>query len=973
MEKKHRRFRVVLPIAAVVVLLVAGVFYYIAGIQRSLWNQTVAEILEVTSQGNHAFEIYVNKDMQILNRIVKHLSVLDAGDEALITREIDSFEDGEVYFTVIVPDRSLMYSRGGQGARQIEEEERRMFASFGQTGIREPYLDPYTGERMVGGYQRFSFADGTEGIIQVKRETTMVEAEFMLSFYNGAGVSYVINREGDILLMPSHLDGARTTINLLDEVERSVSGGADVEWLRGRIARGEEGVTRFRLDGEECVLAFTPVEGTDGWCLVAVVPDSVIMSHANNILKSTQTFIVLLGMILGGAGLVFFMKQWSDKKLLEKEDNVRYREQLFDILANNTNDVFLMFTTTDYKVEYVSPNIERVMGITCEAIKADIGELAHTSAGADWDYSAVKAMKPGDSISCERERIHRRTEEPRWFFETIYRTAVGGSQRFVAVLSDRTHERRSEDALKDALEIAKAANESKSVFLSNMSHDIRTPMNAIVGFSSLLQRDADNPEKVQEYTRKITASSQHLLGLINDVLDMSKIESGKTTLNISEISLAELVDELGTMIQPQAKAKRQEFQISVYDIRDEEVLGDRLRINQILINILSNAVKYTQEGGKIEMTVRQLPQKTKYYARFQIMIQDNGIGMTPDYLETIFQPFSRESSGRTASIQGTGLGMAITKNLVDLMGGTIQVDSALGEGSTFTVSLELRIKERNVDPDFWKKHGVFNLLVVDDEEAICAGIRTAMTETGVNVSYALGGQEAVRMAQEAQDAGRGFDLMLIDWQMPDISGIETARRMRQIVPPEVPIMILTAYDAGQLEKEGAEAGISGFLQKPFFLSNFKIVLDGLQETAEKPADQETDDVLSGRQILVAEDNELNSEILMELLEMAGAACEVTKNGQEVLERFAQSAPGRYDLILMDVQMPVMNGYEATKAIRACGHPQAKTIPIIAMTANAFAEDIKEALDAGMDQHVSKPVDMERLKQAVRVVISQEKE
>ena len=218
MEKKHRRFRVVLPIAAVVVLLVAGVFYYIAGIQRSLWNQTVAEILEVTSQGNHAFEIYVNKDMQILNRIVKHLSVLDAGDEALITREIDSFEDGEVYFTVIVPDRSLMYSRGGQGARQIEEEERRMFASFGQTGIREPYLDPYTGERMVGGYQRFSFADGTEGIIQVKRETTMVEAEFMLSFYNGAGVSYVINREGDILLMPAHLDGARTTINLLDEV-----------------------------------------------------------------------------------------------------------------------------------------------------------------------------------------------------------------------------------------------------------------------------------------------------------------------------------------------------------------------------------------------------------------------------------------------------------------------------------------------------------------------------------------------------------------------------------------------------------------------------------------------------------------------------------------------------------------------------------------------------------------------------------
>ena len=695
----------------------------------------------------------------------------------------------------------------------------------------------------------------------------------------------------------------------------------------------------------------------------------MIMKNANDILKSSQTFIFLFSGIFIMAGLFIYMGQHSHRRLMEKEGDLKYREQLFSILANNTNDVFLMFTTDDYTIEYISPNVERVLGIPQEEARKDIGLLNKFQiCDREKVNGQIEELDAEGSVSYEGEWIHKKSGERRWFRGTVYITSVNDSKRYVAVLSDRTQERQNQQTLTEALEIAKSANESKSVFLSNMSHDIRTPMNAIVGFSALMQRDANNPDKVREYTRKIASSSQHLLGLINDVLDMSKIESGKTTLNISEISLAQLVEELMSMMQPQAKAKHQDFKIYVRDICNEEVLGDRLRINQILINIISNALKYTPENGKVEMTVMQLPQRAKNFGLFRFIISDNGIGMSKEYLETIFQPFSRETTKKTLGIQGTGLGMAITKNLVDLMGGTIEVKSELDKGSVFTLDLELRIREGEIDPEFWQKHGLTRLLVVDDEEDICKGIRYAMADTGVQIEYAPGGLPAVAMAQKAQDEGNGYNLMLIDWQMPDINGIETARRIRKIVPSDVPIMILSAYDLSEVEEEGIEAGIDGFMPKPFFLSNFRNLVDNLKTHHNtKEESEEQDDVLSGKRILAAEDIDLNVEILMELLKMAGAECEWAKDGREAVEKFEQSVPGYYDLILMDVQMPVMNGYDATKAIRQSGHSQAETVPIIAMTANAFSEDVKDALDAGMNAHVAKPIDMEQLKAAAREV------
>ncbi len=530
---------------------------------------------------------------------------------------------------------------------------------------------------------------------------------------------------------------------------------------------------------------------------------------------------------------------------------------------------------------------------------------------------------------------------------------------------------RSKEAAEQAFQIAEGANRAKSAFLSNMSHDIRTPMNAVVGFATLMFRDAENPEKVREYARKISASSQHLLGLINDILDISKIEAGKTVLNLSDENIVDLIEGIDSIIRPQMKAKGHTFEVYSKGIRHEHVVMDRLRLNQVLLNLLSNAVKYTPDGGHVSLTVQELPQHTNQLARYRFIVKDNGYGMTPEYVQKIFHAFTREEDSVTNKIQGTGLGMAITKNLIDLMDGKILVESEKGNGSTFTVDLDLHISEHAIDYDFWSKHGITRLLTVDDEEVICQNIQMAMEGTGVSVDYALDGQTAVDRIKSAEQAGQPYHIVLLDWKMPLLDGVETTKKIRREISQDVPILILTSYDWPEIEEAATQAGVDAFLPKPFFLTSFRQKIGlMLNQTAAAPETAEEDErsILEGLHILVAEDNEINAEILNELLNIVGATCDVCKNGALVAEAFEKSEPGEYQLILMDVQMPVMNGYEATKTIRGLTHPLAQSIPIIAMTANAFAEDIRDALEAGMNAHVAKPVDMAVLEQTVRTIL-----
>ena len=527
---------------------------------------------------------------------------------------------------------------------------------------------------------------------------------------------------------------------------------------------------------------------------------------------------------------------------------------------------------------------------------------------------------------------------------------------------------RSKETAEEAFRIAEEANRAKSSFLSNMSHDIRTPMNAIVGFAALLSRDAENPDKVKEYTKKISSSSQHLLGLINDILDISKIEAGKAALNLSDENMVEMIEEIDAIIRPQMKAKGHTFEVHSKDMKHEQVIMDKLRLNQILLNLLSNAVKYTPDGGRVTLTVQELPQRARQFVNFRFIVADNGYGMSEEYVQKIFQAFTREEDSVTNKIQGTGLGMSITKNLVELMGGNIQVDSKKGEGTVFTVNLELHISGQTVDHDFWEKNGISRMLVVDDEEAICNSIQMTMEGTGVTVEYALDGQTAVDMVKQSDGEGRLYNVVLLDWKMPGMDGVETVRRIRREILKDIPIFVLTGYDWADIEEEAERAGVDAFLQKPFFLTSFRQKVDSVISQEPESDDSDEQSIFQAMHILVAEDNEINAEILSELLDMAGASCEIYENGQLAAEAFEQSEPGQYQLVLMDVQMPVMNGYDATRAIRKSAHPMAEKIPIIAMTANAFAEDIRDALESGMNAHVSKPIDMTVLDQAVRSVI-----
>jgi signal transduction histidine kinase/CheY-like chemotaxis protein len=520
--------------------------------------------------------------------------------------------------------------------------------------------------------------------------------------------------------------------------------------------------------------------------------------------------------------------------------------------------------------------------------------------------------------------------------------------------------------LAEALQAAQAASNSKTMFLSNMSHDIRTPMNAVLGFASLLAKDAENPEKVREYTKKIMASGQHLLSLINDILDVSKIESGKVVLAIEEFTLNDLVSSVDAIIRPMANAKEQTFNIEVTNIEHEYLQGDETRINQILINLLSNAVKYTPQGGNIWFRIIGLKQRSSQYEHIRIEVEDDGYGMTKEYLKTIFDAFTRAENSTTNKVQGTGLGMAITKNIVELMGGTIDVFSEVNQGSLFRVDLELSIPQEQKYKRFWEESGIARVMAVSGSAEGGKNIQMLMKDVGITVHTAFDREEAMCLIADCSSRQEGYDAVLLDWDTPERNAVRIAEEIRKTLPETVPILFLTAQGP-----EGVEDALrmknTGVLSKPFFVSAFQEKIsemaaekDGavLQEPAEH-------DNLEGMHFLAAEDNEINAEILREILSIEGADCEIVENGKLAVERFEAAAEGTFDAILMDVQMPVMNGYDATRAIRALKREDAKEIPIIAMTANAFAEDEKEALAAGMNIHLAKPIDIALLRKVIK--------
>ena len=520
-------------------------------------------------------------------------------------------------------------------------------------------------------------------------------------------------------------------------------------------------------------------------------------------------------------------------------------------------------------------------------------------------------------------------------------------------------QREQTQVLQEALLQAQHANNAKTTFLSNMSHDIRTPMNAIIGFTTIAVSHIDNKAQVRDCLQKVLSSSNHLLSLINDILDMSRIESGKVQIKEQECNISELTHNLVNIIQPQVKAKQLELFIDTFDVNNEDVIADALKLSQIFVNLLSNAVKYTPAGGTVSFRIQQQTTFHRGYGDYVFLVKDNGIGMSQEFVEHIFEPFEREASTTKTGIQGTGLGMAITKNIVEMMGGTITVQSEKGKGSEFRVELSLKLQDVEKNAAQIKELEGLRAIVVDDDCDSCESVTRMLKQLGMRAEWTTSGREAVYRAKSAYNEGDSYHTYIIDWQMPELSGIETCRRIRASIGLDAPIIILTAYDWTDIEEEAMQAGVTAFCAKPLFMSDLKSVLLAANHLVEKEETASwTQADFSGKRILLVEDNELNREIAEAILEETSFMVESAPDGTDAVAMMRQAEEYYYDAILMDVQMPVMDGYEATRTIRALPRKDVKDLPIIAMTANAMEEDKEAALKNGMNAHIAKPLDID---------------
>lgn len=527
------------------------------------------------------------------------------------------------------------------------------------------------------------------------------------------------------------------------------------------------------------------------------------------------------------------------------------------------------------------------------------------------------------------------------------------------VSQEKKAEIESHKALEDAYKAAENASRAKSEFLSNMSHDIRTPMNAIVGLTAIAGANIDNKARVMECLRKITKSSRHLLGLVNEVLDMARIESGKMSLSEEDFSLPELVDNLVTLTKPSIDEHKHALEVHIRHIEHEAVCGDSLKIQQLFVNLLSNAIKYTPDGGNITFSIEEKPNGFSELGCYEFIIEDNGLGMSPEFQKIMFEPFSRADDQRTTRIQGTGLGMAITRNIVNLMNGSIKVDSALNRGTKITVTIFLKLQESEKEQE--KELAELPVLVVDDDKICCESTVATLSEIGIAGEWVLSGKEAVQRCYEHHEKKEDYFAIILDWKMPEMDGIETARQIRKRIGSDITIILLSSFEFSEIEEEAKAAGVDAFIAKPLFRSRLTATLRRfVSEKKEKTARDYLESAdYSGKRILLVEDNELNREITSEILQMTGVEVEYAENGKIAVEKVLNAPANRYDLVFMDIQMPVMNGYEATAAIRGLSGERGQ-LPIVAMTANAFAEDVQMAKNAGMNGHIAKPLDVKKL-------------
>ncbi len=819
---------------------------------------------------------------------------------------------------------------------------------------------------------------------------TMLSSLTVQTDYNESYWS-LFHRNGDDLTN-NDFGNLKAGMNILTELKNAqIQDGFSYEQLVDDFANGREGQISFQYMGSQENLCYIPVDGTN-WMLTVLIRDNVITdqisSVSNDMMKRSVVQIIITVLVMLIVFFILIKQIRQNAKVLlaqEKADGDKIRaayariekEQMSmdNIHAAMGSGLWGMEFNEQAEIKYCmwSDTFRKMVGYDTEEefpneIESWINLLyEEDKEQAVQEYWDTVMDYTGEKTYDVEYRLHTGKAGLRWFHAAgrLSRREDGSPISFTGLFIDIDDEKKMEEQLErqkidleDALAAAQHANKAKTTFLNNMSHDIRTPMNAIIGFTSLAAAHIDNIEKVQDYLAKITTSSNHLLSLINDVLDMSRIESGKVKIEEKETSLPEIMHDLKTIVQADVTSKQLEFYIDTADVVNEHVMCDKLRLNQVLLNLLSNAMKFTKPGGLVGVRIVQKGNAPEGWASYEFEIKDSGIGMSKEFLEHVFEPFERERTSTVSGIQGTGLGMAITKNIVDMMNGTITVESEEGKGSTFTVALQFKTCTGSVRQEVIPELNGLRALVADDDFNTCSSVTKMLSVIGMRPDWTTSGKEAVLRAQLATEQSDEYAVYIIDWLMPDMNGVEVVRRIRNIIGEEKPIIILTAYDWSDIEQEAREAGVTAFCSKPIFLSELREVLEA-PFVVQNTVDDSEEEAISfeGKKILLVEDNELNQEIAVEILGESGFVIDVADDGEVAVEKMKEAQPGQYDLILMDIQMPKMNGYEATRHIRAMDNPDIANIPIIAMTANAFDEDKKEALNAGMNGHIAKPIDI----------------
>ena len=983
-QKKKRRpgtkHPLVALLAAVVVLcLCAGLVFtgirYYTFVSDTIYTESIAHLSEIYHQANLALYNLVGRNWGALQLWEPYLYETESPEKIDAYLAKAQEENGFTDFYFISREGNYRTLAGQSGYLDLKDSLPELILDRQNVAIAsvvpgQPEIIVFAIPTRPGTYRDFAYE-----AIAVSFNNSDLVRTLEVTAFDGQSACYIARPDGRVVV--------NNAGNLYPNVhnflamlrQRSSCTPEEIDTLQQDFLQRHSGAASFTLDNQGYYLVYESA-GFQDWMLLGIVPTDVVNASMNRLQTSTMALVSAIAIILAGI-LILVLLRRSRLAMRQKDRELLYREALFATLSSNVDDAFLMLDAASYRTNYISPNIERLLGIPEKDARADIRILNHLrrDPGEVPILNLLPSMEPGQQREWEREYVHQATGEARWFHCTALCREIQGVRKYILVLSDRTKEKRINRDLEDAVAAARSANQAKSTFLSNMSHDIRTPMNAIIGFTTLAIANVESTEKVKDYLSKILASGNHLLSLINDVLDMSRIESGKIQLEEQEVNLSDVFHDIKTIISGQIHAKQLELYMDILDVTDEDVFCDKTRLNQVLLNLLSNAIKFTPPGGTVSVRVAQLLGAPEGKGLYEIRVKYSGIGMSPEFAQRIFEPFERERTSTVSRIQGTGLGMAISKNIIDMMGGTIQVFTQLDKGTEFVVRLTLRLQSERRSVEKIAQLEGLKALVVDDDFNTCDSVTKMLLQVGMRSEWTLSGKEAVLRARQSLEINDPFHAYIIDWRLPDMNGIEVTRRIRSL-GDDTPIIILTAYDWADIEVEARAAGVTAFCSKPMFLSDLRdsllSALGQKGETANGAVPQMGRMAcFAGKRLLLAEDNELNQEIAMEILGEYGFIIDVAENGKVAVEKVASAPAGTYELVLMDIQMPIMDGFTATRRIRALPDPQKAGIHILAMTANAFDEDRKAAAQCGMDGFLSKPINIEEVVQTLQKFLDEQ--